>query len=193
MLLDVAHEWVGILNDEAAAAKMAELKANLPKTYFAWSGDTKNGGLAYYRIQGPTVIIEYARSRVTSITFIRSTAIPPTTTVRSSDAMSTRHLVWPGVVVGWLCAAAPADAHRLDEYLQATRIGVSQDRIDLEIDLTAGASIANGDLRDWSMPTVTVRSASAEGDEYARRVIDALRLSVDGGSQSIDARVPRVP
>ena len=60
MLLDIAHEWVGILNDEAAVAKMAELKANLPKTYFAWSGDTKNGGLAYYRIQGPTVVIEYA-------------------------------------------------------------------------------------------------------------------------------------
>jgi len=60
MLLDVAHEWVGILNDEAAAAKMAEIKSNLPKTYFAWSGATKNGGLAYYRIQGPTVIIEYA-------------------------------------------------------------------------------------------------------------------------------------
>ena len=60
MLLDVAHEWVGILNDEGAAAKMAEIKANLAKTYFAWSGSTTNGGLAYYRIQGPTVVIEYA-------------------------------------------------------------------------------------------------------------------------------------
>jgi hypothetical protein len=60
MLLDLAHEWVGILNDEAADAKMAEIKAHLPRTYFAWSGVTKNGGLAYYRIQGPTVIIEYA-------------------------------------------------------------------------------------------------------------------------------------
>ena len=60
LLLDVAHEWVGILNEEAASAKMAELKANLPKTWFAWSGATTNGGLAYYRIQGPTVIIEYA-------------------------------------------------------------------------------------------------------------------------------------
>ena len=60
MLLDLAHEWVGILNDEAAADKMAELKANLPRTHFAWSGATKNGGLAYYRIQGPTVVIEYA-------------------------------------------------------------------------------------------------------------------------------------
>jgi len=60
MLLDLAREWVGILNDEAANEKMAELKANLPRTYFAWSGATKNGGLAYFRIQGPTVVIEYA-------------------------------------------------------------------------------------------------------------------------------------
>src|SRR5262249_26189017 len=35
MLLDLAHEWVGILNDEGAAAKMTEIKANLPRTYFA--------------------------------------------------------------------------------------------------------------------------------------------------------------
>jgi uncharacterized protein DUF3500 len=60
LLLDVVHEWVGILNDEAAAARMADINANLPNTYFAWSGTTKNGGLAYYRIQGPTLVIEYA-------------------------------------------------------------------------------------------------------------------------------------
>jgi hypothetical protein len=60
MLLDLAHEWVGILNDEAAAERMAEIKANLARTYFAWSGATTNGGLAYFRIQGPTVLIEYA-------------------------------------------------------------------------------------------------------------------------------------
>ena len=60
LLLDVINEWVGILNDEAAAAKMAEVKANLPRTYFAWSGSTTDGGLAYYRVQGPTLVIEYA-------------------------------------------------------------------------------------------------------------------------------------
>jgi hypothetical protein len=60
MLLDLAHEWVGILNDEGAAAHMAEIRANLSRTYFAWSGATENGGLAYFRIQGPTVLIEYA-------------------------------------------------------------------------------------------------------------------------------------
>jgi hypothetical protein len=60
MLLDLAHEWVGILNDEGAAARMAEIRSNLSRTYFAWSGATENGGLAYFRIQGPTLLIEYA-------------------------------------------------------------------------------------------------------------------------------------
>jgi uncharacterized protein DUF3500 len=60
MLLDLAREWVGILNDEAAAAKMAEIKANLPETWFAWSGPTTNGSSAYFRIQGPTLLIEYS-------------------------------------------------------------------------------------------------------------------------------------
>jgi hypothetical protein len=60
MLLDVTNEWVGMLNDEAAAQRMTEIRANLSKTYFAWSGATTNGGLAYYRIQGPTLVIEYA-------------------------------------------------------------------------------------------------------------------------------------
>ena len=60
MLLDLAHEWVGILNDEAAAERMSEIRSNLARTYFAWSGATTNGSLAYFRIQGPTVLIEYA-------------------------------------------------------------------------------------------------------------------------------------
>jgi hypothetical protein len=60
MLLDLVHEWVGILNDEGAAAKMAEIRANLPQTYFAWSGPTTDGSVAYFRVQGPTLVIEYA-------------------------------------------------------------------------------------------------------------------------------------
>lgn len=60
MLLDVVHEWVGILNDEGALAKMAEIRANLSRTYFAWSGPTSPDSLAYFRVQGPTLLIEYA-------------------------------------------------------------------------------------------------------------------------------------
>jgi hypothetical protein len=39
---------------------MAEIKAKLADTWFAWSGPTTNGTAAYYRIQGPTLVIEYA-------------------------------------------------------------------------------------------------------------------------------------
>ncbi|HKC84497.1 MAG TPA: DUF3500 domain-containing protein [Blastocatellia bacterium] len=63
-LLDLVNEWVGILNDEAAAAKTAEIKANLPETWFAWSGPTTNGSAAYFRIQGPTLFIEYSPQRM---------------------------------------------------------------------------------------------------------------------------------
>ena len=60
MLLDLTREWIDIIGDQAAAAKAAEVKANLADTYFAWAGSTTNGQPAYFRVQGPTVFIEYA-------------------------------------------------------------------------------------------------------------------------------------
>jgi hypothetical protein len=60
MLLELAREWAGIQNDAFAEPRMAELRTNLPQTYFAWSGPTTNGSAAYFRIQGPTLVIEYA-------------------------------------------------------------------------------------------------------------------------------------
>ena len=64
MLLDLISQWAGIINERAAAVRMAEIKAALDDTWFAWSGPTTvtpgSNITAYYRIQGPTVIIEYA-------------------------------------------------------------------------------------------------------------------------------------
>ncbi len=60
MLLDLVREWTGIVNDGFAEPRIAEIRANLPQTYFAWSGPTSNGSAAYFRIQGPTLLIEYA-------------------------------------------------------------------------------------------------------------------------------------
>jgi hypothetical protein len=64
MLLDVVAEWAGIVHESAAAARMAELKADINETWFAWSGPvTAASGsniTAYYRIQGPHLVIEYA-------------------------------------------------------------------------------------------------------------------------------------
>lgn len=60
LLLDLIRQWVGIIRDDAAVPKMNEIKAGLDETWFAWSGPTKPGGAAYFRIQGPAVFIEYA-------------------------------------------------------------------------------------------------------------------------------------
>ena len=64
MLLDLISQWSGIINESAAAARMDEIKAGLDETWFAWSGPTivvpGSNITAYYRIQGPQLVIEYA-------------------------------------------------------------------------------------------------------------------------------------
>jgi hypothetical protein len=64
LLLDVISEWAGIINQAAAADRMAQLKADINDTWFSWSGPTDgtpgNNITAYYRIQGPHLVIEYA-------------------------------------------------------------------------------------------------------------------------------------
>jgi len=68
ILLDLISEWAGIIHESAAAARMAELKADVNETWFAWSGpitaDPGKNITAYYRIQGPHLVIEYAPQRL---------------------------------------------------------------------------------------------------------------------------------
>ena len=64
MLVDLISEWSSIVHESAGEARMAEIKAALDDTWFAWSGPTSvtpgRNGSAYYRIQGPKLVIEYA-------------------------------------------------------------------------------------------------------------------------------------
>jgi uncharacterized protein DUF3500 len=68
MLLDVISEWTGIVHESAAAARIAEIRAGLDQTWFAWSGPTTHepgkSGSSYYRIQGPNLVIEYSPQRL---------------------------------------------------------------------------------------------------------------------------------
>jgi hypothetical protein len=48
LLMELLGEWIGNLNDDGAAPKLAAAKANLDKTYFAWGGPTTTGSAAYY-------------------------------------------------------------------------------------------------------------------------------------------------
>jgi hypothetical protein len=82
-------------------------------------------------------------------------------------------------LVAWLANAAPADAHRLDEYLQATRVSVEADRVVLEIDLTAGTNLATT-VFGWMDADGDGRLSSTERMTYAQQVLDSLVVSADG-------------
>jgi Protein of unknown function (DUF3500) len=60
LLLELISTRVGILNDDDTATEMTAIKANLEKTYFAWAGPTATGSAAYFRVTGPTILIEYS-------------------------------------------------------------------------------------------------------------------------------------
>jgi hypothetical protein len=79
----------------------------------------------------------------------------------------------------WAAAIAPASAHRLDEYLQASRLAIGASAIVLEIDLTPGVAIADRVFTEIDSDGDGEISGHEE-DGYARRVLDSLVLSVDG-------------
>lgn len=60
LLLDVIGAWVNVVESDSAAERMAAIKEKIAETYFAWSGPTEKGKAAYFRVQGPAVVIEYA-------------------------------------------------------------------------------------------------------------------------------------
>ncbi|PNY79282.1 DUF3500 domain-containing protein, partial [Deinococcus koreensis] len=61
-LLALIKDRLNILNADDAAPKLAAIQKNLDQTYFAWYGPATaaNAGSAYYRITGPTVVIEFS-------------------------------------------------------------------------------------------------------------------------------------
>ncbi|GGR17889.1 DUF3500 domain-containing protein [Deinococcus ruber] len=58
--LALIRDRLGILNADDLAAKMTTITQNLDKTYFAWYGPSTAAGVSYYRVTGPTVLIEFS-------------------------------------------------------------------------------------------------------------------------------------
>ena len=81
------------------------------------------------------------------------------------------------MISAWL--ATPAAAHRVDEYLQATRLSIDTERVDLEIDLTAGSAMAS-QVFGWIDTNRNGEISDAEGQVYAQQVLDSVVLKVDG-------------
>ena len=60
MLMRVVDAYVAVMAPDIAADRMAALKkAGLDKMSFAWAGEFERGKKHYYRVQGPTFLIEF--------------------------------------------------------------------------------------------------------------------------------------
>jgi len=62
-LLDLVGLFVGNLRDDQARVKMADVRAHLAETHFAWVGGTSDTSVFYYRIHSPVVLIEFDHQR----------------------------------------------------------------------------------------------------------------------------------
>lgn len=63
-LLALMGEYGNLANAEDGAKRMANLVADIDATYFAWYGPTDTGSDYYFRITGPTIVIEFSPQRM---------------------------------------------------------------------------------------------------------------------------------
>ena len=60
LLMALIDVYAGYMTADIAAERLAKLKkAGLENIAFAWAGETEKGKKHYYRIQGPTFLVEY--------------------------------------------------------------------------------------------------------------------------------------
>jgi pimeloyl-ACP methyl ester carboxylesterase len=78
-----------------------------------------------------------------------------------------------------LSIVAPASAHRLDEYLQATLISVEKDRVYVSMRLIPGVAVSSAVLSNIDTDSDGVIS-QREQKIYAERVLGDLSLTLDG-------------
>jgi len=91
-----------------------------------------------------------------------------------------------------LLATADVFAHRTEDYLQAARIGVEPDRIQITLDLTPGTAVAESFLAAIDRDGDGSLSA-AEQREYARQMVSAWQLDLDGRSLPTRVRASSFP
>ncbi|TWT30209.1 hypothetical protein KOR34_47670 [Posidoniimonas corsicana] len=60
LLLSLIEARIGVLNQTHAERAMQAIKQNLAETWFSWYGPTTPGAAATFRVQGPTLLMEYS-------------------------------------------------------------------------------------------------------------------------------------
>src|SRR4051812_12693540 len=126
--------------------------------------------------------------RTTSITSTPSIATRPMTTERGLRAGPDAALAFLLV----LCFSDALSAHRRDEYLQAARIDVEPNRVDVELDLTPGIEVADSwiDAIDRDRDG---RLSDGERQKFVARAVEALALDVDGRALRMQSTASTFP
>ena len=75
-LLDLVALYVNNMDDGHARVKLDEVRAHLDRTWFAWIGDTKPGGVFYYRIHSPVILIEFDHQRPIGLRHLMDPSLP---------------------------------------------------------------------------------------------------------------------
>jgi hypothetical protein len=75
-LLDLIALYVGNMDDGHARVKMDEVRAHINRTWFAWIGKTEPGGVFYYRIHSPVILIEFDHQRPIGLRHLKNPAEP---------------------------------------------------------------------------------------------------------------------
>ena len=101
---------------------------------------------------------------------------------------------WIAAVALVVIAEGAPSAHRRDEYLQAARVAISPDRVEIELDLTPGIAVAERVLAGIDLDGNRSISDS-EALAYAGQVVRAMAADVDGtplGLEIVSRTFPEV-
>jgi hypothetical protein len=92
---------------------------------------------------------------------------------------------WIAALALVVVAGDALPAHRRDEYLQAARLAIDPDRVELQLDLTPGISVATEVLAEIDRDgNDTI--APHESQAYTQRVMSAVTLDLDGHPLAIE-------
>jgi hypothetical protein len=76
-LLELVALYVDNMAEGHARVRMAEVRQHLERTWFAWIGKTEPGGVFYYRIHSPVILIEFDHNRPASLRHLAADAMLP--------------------------------------------------------------------------------------------------------------------
>jgi hypothetical protein len=76
-LLDLVALYVDNMAEGHARVRMDEVRGHLERTWFAWIGETAPGGVFYYRIHSPVILIEFDHNRPANLRHLAADPMMP--------------------------------------------------------------------------------------------------------------------